>query len=201
MHTYKKKNEEGGIDSLVRQDAWNQDEDLLLAEVVLRHIREGSTQLSAFEEVGDSLSRTPAACGFRWNSSIRKQYESAIQLAKKQRKQVKKNTLAEKSDRVNGEPHIAVSSVTETEEPVVQVVDEIVKFLLKRTEEIKKLDHVNRKGVSEERFQNLIEENKLLQNELTHLKEEHELVKNDYLLMINVVERATKRNQNHLSVK
>ena len=186
---------------MVRQDAWNQDEDLLLAEVVLRHIREGSTQLSAFEEVGDSLSRTPAACGFRWNSSIRKQYESAIQLAKKQRKQVKKNTLAEKSDRVNGEPQIAVTSFTETEEPVVQVVDEIVKFLLKRTEEIKKLDHVNRKGVSEESFQKLIEENKLLQNELTHLKEEHELVKNDYLLMINVVERATKRNQNHLSVK
>lgn len=36
----------------VRQDAWTKDEDLLLAEVVLRHIREGSTQLKAFEEVG-----------------------------------------------------------------------------------------------------------------------------------------------------
>lgn len=35
-----------------RQDAWTDDEDLLLAEVVLRHIREGGTQLSAFKEVG-----------------------------------------------------------------------------------------------------------------------------------------------------
>ena len=35
-----------------RQDAWTQDEDLLLAEVVLRSIREGGTQLQAFEEVG-----------------------------------------------------------------------------------------------------------------------------------------------------
>ena len=38
-----------------RQDAWTQDEDLLLAEVVLRHIREGGTQLAAFEEVGTQI--------------------------------------------------------------------------------------------------------------------------------------------------
>ena len=38
--------------SPTRQDAWSQDEDLLLAEVVLRYIREGGTQLQAFEEVG-----------------------------------------------------------------------------------------------------------------------------------------------------
>ena len=77
--------------SITRQDAWTQDEDLLLAEVVLRHIREGGTQLQAFEEVGKRLSRTAAACGFRWNSSIRKQYKSGIEVAKKQRKAVKKN--------------------------------------------------------------------------------------------------------------
>ena len=77
--------------SLTRQDAWTQDEDLLLAEVVLRHIREGGTQLQAFEEVGKKLSRTAAACGFRWNSSIRKQYKSGIEVAKKQRKAIKKN--------------------------------------------------------------------------------------------------------------
>ena len=53
-----------------RQDAWTDDEDLLLAEVVLRHIREGGTQLSAFKEVGRNLSRTPAACGFRWNLTL-----------------------------------------------------------------------------------------------------------------------------------
>ena len=36
----------------VRQDAWTDEDDLLLAETVLRHVREGSTQLNAFEEVG-----------------------------------------------------------------------------------------------------------------------------------------------------
>lgn len=78
--------------SPTRQDAWSQDEDLLLAEVVLRNIREGGTQLQAFEEVGKHLSRTAAACGFRWNSYVRKQYKSGIEHAKKQRKEMKKQS-------------------------------------------------------------------------------------------------------------
>ncbi|BBP92967.1 hypothetical protein BsIDN1_65850 [Bacillus safensis] len=66
-----------------RQDAWSEENDLLLAETVLRHVREGSTQLNAFEEVGDKLNRTSAACGFRWNAVVRHQYEKALALAKK----------------------------------------------------------------------------------------------------------------------
>lgn len=71
----------------VRQDAWTEENDLLLAETVLRHVREGSTQLNAFDEVGDKLNRTAAACGFRWNAVVRHSYEKALQLARKQRKQ------------------------------------------------------------------------------------------------------------------
>ena len=70
----------------VRQDAWTEEDDLLLAETVLRHVREGSTQLNAFEEVGDKLNRTSAACGFRWNAVVRHNYDKALSLAKKQRK-------------------------------------------------------------------------------------------------------------------
>lgn len=75
----------------VRQDAWSHEDDLLLAETVLRHIREGSTQLNAFDEVGDHLNRTSAACGFRWNAEVRSKYESAIDLAKRQRKEKKEH--------------------------------------------------------------------------------------------------------------
>ena len=92
--------------SIARQDAWNQDEDLLLAEVVLRHIREGSTQLRAFEEVGRQLSRTSAACGFRWNSFVRKQYKSGIELAKKQRKEYK----AQENPRLNDEIELEIEN-------------------------------------------------------------------------------------------
>jgi hypothetical protein len=68
-----------------------------LAEVVLRYIREGSTQLKAFEEVGERLSRTSAACGFRWNSFVRKQFKEAIIHAKK---------IRVSTDRYHGEQHV-----------------------------------------------------------------------------------------------
>ncbi len=74
----------------VRSDAWTHEDDLLLAETVLRYIREGGTQLQAFEEVGDQLNRTSAACGFRWNAEVRRLYEPAISIAKKQRKERKR---------------------------------------------------------------------------------------------------------------
>ncbi|HLR62219.1 MAG TPA: RsfA family transcriptional regulator [Lentibacillus sp.] len=88
-----------------RQDAWTKDEDILLAETVLRHIREGKTQLEAFKDVAKQLSRTSAACGFRWNASIRKQYQDAIENAKKDRKQNnRQKTLVQYDTTGNGEP-------------------------------------------------------------------------------------------------
>lgn len=69
-----------------RQDAWKDEEDLLLATTILKHIREGKTQLEAFQEVAEQLHRTPAACGFRWNATVRKDYQKEIQEAKNSRK-------------------------------------------------------------------------------------------------------------------
>ena len=73
--------------SKVRQDAWLEENDELLAEAVIRHVTEGSTQLNAFEEAGDALNRTAAACGFRWNAVVRKTYEEQLAEAKKERKE------------------------------------------------------------------------------------------------------------------
>ena len=115
--------------SVIRQDAWSSDEDLILAEVVLRHIREGSTQLAAFEEVGERLSRTSAACGFRWNSTIRKKYDAAIALAKKQRKKLKQ----EQDEQVEVEVEFAEE---QTMEQVYEIDDD------KKTRwKIQKLNH------------------------------------------------------------
>ncbi|HDR6272071.1 TPA: RsfA family transcriptional regulator [Bacillus cereus] len=83
-----------------RHDSWTSDNDLLLARIVLQNIRSGGTQLAAFKKVAKQLARTPAACGFRWNSYVRKQYEKEIQQAKQNRKignnislsQIKKET-------------------------------------------------------------------------------------------------------------
>lgn len=69
-----------------RQDYWTSDEDQLLTETVLQYIREGKTQLEAFKIVGEKLSRTSAACGFRWNKTLRHQHAEEIALAKKSKK-------------------------------------------------------------------------------------------------------------------
>lgn len=69
-----------------RQDAWSSDEDVILADTVLRYIREGKTQLEAFKDVANQLSRTSAACGFRWNATIRKNYQDIVNVAKEERK-------------------------------------------------------------------------------------------------------------------
>jgi len=100
-----------------RQDAWSEENDLLLAETVLRHVREGSTQLNAFEEVGDRLNRTSAACGFRWNAVVRHQYEKALQLAKKQRKQ-RMRALG------NGQPLYKPPVETDAEQPAESVIEQ-----------------------------------------------------------------------------
>jgi len=69
-----------------RQDAWSKEEDLLLANTVLDYIKKGQTQLESFKKVAEQLNRTPAACGFRWNATIRKGYSDEIEQAKKIRK-------------------------------------------------------------------------------------------------------------------
>ena len=66
----------------MREDAWLQNEDALLIETTLHHIRIGDTQLAAFENVGMKITRTPAACQFRWNSILRKQVKDQVREAK-----------------------------------------------------------------------------------------------------------------------
>ncbi|MGB8001321.1 MAG: RsfA family transcriptional regulator, partial [Anaerobacillus sp.] len=138
----------------IRQDAWSKDEDVLLAEVVLRHIREASTQLAAFEEVGKTLSRTPAACGFRWNSLIRKQYEAAIALAKKQRKQQKKI-----SPEHNAEPI--------EEDKSMELIDEAIRLL------ITSRAHLSEISKNEASLQEALAENLELKQHLHQLEKEY----------------------------
>jgi len=78
-----------------RSDAWTPEDDVTLAELVLKHIREGSTQLIAFDEAASLLGRTSAACGYRWNGVVRRHYGEAIQDAK----QVRRKALEERRNR------------------------------------------------------------------------------------------------------
>ncbi|MFP7169632.1 RsfA family transcriptional regulator [Terribacillus sp. 7520-G] len=109
----------------VRQDAWSHEDDLLLAETVLRHIREGSTQLKAFDEVGDKLNRTSAACGFRWNAEIRSRYEQAVAIAKRQRKEKKRaEQRSQKTASAQVQPKTPVMNAAERQQAFPITMDE-----------------------------------------------------------------------------
>lgn len=180
-----------------RQDAWTQDEDLLLAEVVLRSIREGGTQLQAFEEVGKKLSRTAAACGFRWNSTIRKQYKTGIELAKKQRKEIKKNSESEPK-----EQEFAIESSfipnKETEGPSQMVEEEIVfeeilvylNKLYERSQGLK--EYEESLGTYKEKIIELEHKLKDVTTENIRLEKEFYTMENDYKALVEIMERARK---------
>ncbi|MGP7818864.1 RsfA family transcriptional regulator [Niallia sp. 01092] len=171
-----------------RQDAWSKDEDILLAEVVLRLIREGGTQLQAFEEVGKLLSRTSAACGFRWNSFVRKQYKSGIELAKKQRKQLKKTSVLAEAVETELTASISVQQREGTNnfEEVLLYLKEVYTKAMKWEEHNGDQSETKEKTIAlEEKVIKLTAENTKLQNELKGIEEA-------YKALVELMEKARK---------
>lgn len=62
-----------------RKDQWTEADDTRLAEIVLHAVKVGGTQLEAFEQAAIELNRTKQACGFRWNKTLRGQYNQTLQ--------------------------------------------------------------------------------------------------------------------------
>lgn len=165
-----------------RQDAWTMDEDRLLAEIVLEHIRAGSTQLKAFEEVGGKLARTAAACGFRWNSFVRKKYKNEIAQAKKERKAFPKQERKER-DRVVREETKEQPKIFSTKDIIQYLMDmeEAQSNIQSETEIQERLKREN-EGLREE----LAETKK----QLDKLKNEYHRLKNDYASLLGILEKA-----------
>ena len=147
-----------------RQDAWTKEDDLLLAETVLRHIRSGSTQIKAFDEVGDALNRTSAACGFRWNAEVRANYEDAVQIAK-QRKELKRSEAKIEKDQFTKTKQLVIDAeFSEDITPSKQelTMQNVISFL-------QNMEH-NNPSIAK-----LQTENDVLQNQLTSYKTNNEL--------------------------
>jgi prespore-specific regulator len=173
-----------------RQDAWTPDDDLVLAEVTLRHIREGSTQLAAFEEVAEKLGRTPAACGFRWNSFVRKKYEAAIQIAKSQRQ--KRNKEKGRISRVR-----VLSEQLDHGEDHLLSLDSIIRFLRTHKNEVAELRRQHKQlekeiQEREEQIQQLSRENEEMKSQLNHVQTDYQVVNDDYKALIQIMDRARK---------
>ena len=168
---------------------------------MLRHIREGGTQLQAFEEVGKKLSRTAAACGFRWNSSIRKQYKSGIEVAKKQRKAIKKNpdgeidsirkTVESKFDhkeKIEKEPSHAVKA-----DSTEFIFEDIISYLNKLyIRAIESSDYQENLTLYEEKIRSLEQQLENIYKEKNRLAKELYEMEHDYKALIEIMERARK---------
>lgn len=178
----------------VRQDAWSHEDDLLLAETVLRHIREGSTQLNAFEEVGDKLNRTSAACGFRWNAEVRQRYESAIDLAKRQRKEKKREQA--KNQKLKPKPVISEVQYTPNTESVIEP-ELTLTMVIDYLKDLKKDYYASKQSKSsldklEQENQSLREQAEKLEKELNETKHQLTTIQEDYRAFIQIMERARK---------
>lgn len=192
---------EGYKVTATRQDAWTEDDDLLLAEVVLRHIREGSTQLNAFEEVGYRLNRTSAACGFRWNSLVRKKYEAAIQIAKAQRKERKAKGLnrvsykQEFEEHINGEAEVALHedisiSANQVDQELNQV-EQAIRILEQQKASLTSVRQLEQQlNEKEKEIGNLLNQNQALQKELKSIQAKYQTINEDYKALIQIMDRA-----------
>jgi prespore-specific regulator len=188
-----------------RQDAWSEEDDLLLAETVLRHVREGSTQLNAFEEVGDKLNRTSAACGFRWNAVVRQRYEQALQLAKKQRKQLQRALGKNQPVRKKLLYTPPVPSLEELEETGVlqpsantvdinsMSIDHVISFL-----QTLKTMNTNHEALQKENERlkkenaEIMAKNEELEKKIAKLEESSSTIQEDYETLMRIMNRARK---------
>ena len=179
-----------------RQDAWSEENDLLLAETVLRHVREGSTQLNAFEEVGDQLNRTSAACGFRWNAVVRQQYDKALDLAKKQRKQ--RSRLLKTGQKKEKEEFYKMPGLVEAvtahsglsvQDQTPLTMDDVILFL-------RSIDAANEIKQENDRLRIELEavtnEKNALEKKLQNLEESSVTMQEDYETMLKIMNRARK---------
>ncbi|GAA4063870.1 RsfA family transcriptional regulator [Amphibacillus indicireducens] len=149
-----------------RQDAWTKEEDMLLAKTVIDYIKKGYTQLESFKDVAEQLNRTPAACGFRWNATIRKNYRLEIDEAKQARKKFQHQDLSDPQ--------------SIEEESSIKSVDQAIQWLEKLKIETKN------QAMSQNGTQNhiYIEENKRLQEEITNYQTLFKKIK----LLINEID-------------
>ncbi len=171
----------------MRQDAWTTEDDAALAEIVLKHIRDGSTQLAGFNEASIQLGRTAAACGFRWNACVRKQYRGHIELAKEDRKECKSQQIQ------------AQMEGGDYDHPTATLMSwaQVLRFL--RQEKNTAQQWASRWRAAERdrndwrsKFHELEISHGNLQDEHRQLLRDFEVVSQDYRSLVDIVERARK---------
>jgi prespore-specific regulator len=182
-----------------RQDSWSYENDNVLAETVLNHIRIGSTQLNAFDEAAELLLRTSAACAFRWNAEVRKRYEYEFKKAKAQRlknkaRHVGKNSIATTTSTEQIDNLVIASNVNDQEfdqrnyetnylDQIINLVQNQKTQLANTAKQIKILkEQLSVKDTEIRHLRRQLEEPKTEPNELTVIE--------DYRTLLQILQRA-----------
>lgn len=118
---------------------WTEEEDQLLREAVLESIRDGGTQLHAFEKVGRRLGRTLGACGFRWNAVLRQQDPHSYKEAK--RKRVYQQIQKKRSTSVESFTQ-AITLLKQVERNYVDLREEVDQLSLKLSDRTKRFEQL-----------------------------------------------------------
>ncbi|MFL1672543.1 RsfA family transcriptional regulator [Paenibacillus dendritiformis] len=124
-----------------RKDTWKYEDDLILADIVLGYMKSGDTQTKAFEEAAKSLGRTSQACGFRWNSEVRKNYAKEIANIRSNKKR---------------NQYVSVNSNVVSKNSVDELLQEVKLAAINLNEKIAELEHQMKVNATQE-YQRLAE--------------------------------------------
>lgn len=186
----------------IRQDAWSHEDDVLLAETVLAHITDGSTQLRAFDEVGDKLNRTSAACGFRWNAVVRQKHLNAIEDSKRERKERKRAagfTYYSSKKPVwapaslmypSPSPMSATASKSSVEDHSLKDIIQALHQYAENQDSHKSSSNELQLILAEN--EELKRQNYIMQQELQKIKQDNSIIEEDYQSLIQIMNRARR---------
>ena len=171
----------------MRQDAWTAEDDAVLAEIVLHHIGEGSTQLAGFNEASRRLGRTAAACGFRWKACVRKQYRPSIEVAKEERKERKSQKIQAQMEGGDYD-HPTATLMTWAQ---------VLRFLRQEKNTAQQWASRWRSAQREatewkEKFETLDKDYSKVKEDYEQLVRNYEVVVEDYRSLVQIVDRARK---------
>lgn len=149
---------------------WTEEQDSLLKEVVLEAMRNGTTQLEAFQIVAEQTNRTPGSVGFRWNNTVRKTASKEIEIIKRGQKRNtnQKHNNKDKNKSLNDNTS---SHTTKSNQPLIEELaaatltyQDVINFLLSKQE-------------NENEYKELIDKHKLLQDKYETLEKNFNEIK------------------------
>lgn len=140
-----------------RADSWKMEEDLLVKDTVIQHIKEGKKLKDAFKLLTELLeTRTESAIKFRWHKILSHQYHDEVKKAK----EIKKTIPPIKSITTKGNKS-SDSLALKTNQPIINLDPKTYQQLQSYVDYLVK-----------EKYKHIIKENEKLKEKVALLRDE-----------------------------